>query len=371
MGDWIRIFIVILSIVVICEVVKRRKRKRFTKMTAKLPKNPNKSAQKQFVIVVNPSKKHADETEREILLYFESMKLSKPQVVHTSIESAGFNEAKEATLAGADVVLACGGDGTVRQVAAGIHAGMKCRRLNSNASDLAETELAVVPIGTGNLFARNLNLQLNDLSAVLNIAVFGYAYSVDLGFCRLDEHSKMHAFTVISGIGFDANLVQKTSAEAKKKVGYLAYFAAGGQKVLSKSIKVRARIKTPEKDFHVETKLRSLMVGNCGKIPGFQLIPDAKYDDGLLDVVAINTTAGIVGWLQVASDVFLQNFGIENKSRLKIGRIDFMEAQEVHLELVKPQIVQVDGDLVGKAKKVAFTTEKSAIKVRFLKTPTN
>jgi diacylglycerol kinase family enzyme len=337
-------------------------------MTAKLPEKPNRSAQKQFVVIINPSKKHADKIEREILIYFESMKLDRPRVMYTSVESAGFDEAKEAVLEGADVVLACGGDGTVRQVAAGILAGMKHQRKTDQEQELVEPELAVVPIGTGNLFARNLNLPLDDLSAALNIAVFGRSHNIDLGFCKLDDDLEEHAFTVISGVGFDANLVQGTNPEAKKKIGYLAYFMAGGKKMFSRSIKLRALIKTPKKKFQIETKLRSLMVGNCGKIPGFQLIPDAKYDDGLLDVVAINTTAGIVGWLQVATDVFLQNFGIGSKSRLKIGRIDFLAAEEVQLELAKPQIIQVDGDLIGKASKITFWIEKAAIKVRLLKT---
>jgi diacylglycerol kinase family enzyme len=212
-----------------------------------------------------------------------------------------------------------------------------------------------------------LNIPHDDLWAALNIAVFGRAHAIDLGFCRLDDQEKQHAFTVISGVGFDARMVQETNPEAKKKIGYLAYFAAGAKEIFAGTMKMRINIKTPRKSFSVETKLRSLMVGNCGKIIGVQLIPDAKYDDGLLDVVAINTTAGIMGWLQVATDVMLQNFGIANKTKLRIGRIEFITAREVQLELSKPQIIQVDGDLIGKAKKITYTCAKTAVRVRFIK----
>ena len=70
-------------------------------------------------------------------------------------------------------------------------------------------------------------------------------------------------------------------------------------------------------------RARSVLIGNCGKLPGgITLLPDAVIDDGVLDIAAIDTRAGIAGWAQLFGEVVLQGIGVRNEMPAKMGRIE-------------------------------------------------
>jgi diacylglycerol kinase (ATP) len=135
--------------------------------------------------------------------------------LETSVEDPGIGQAREAAAQGADVVLAAGGDGTVRAVAEGLR--------DTGAA------LALLPSGTGNLLARNLELTLNNLADSVRTAFTGKDRPVDLGIAELrreDGTVEEHAFLVMAGIGIDAKMVANSDEDLKKKVGWLAYIDA-------------------------------------------------------------------------------------------------------------------------------------------------
>lgn len=312
---------------------------------------------KSFVFIVNPSKPDAHQVVEEIKNYFSENKLTEPKIVMTEKTSPGGDQAYQAAIDGNNIVVACGGDGTVRQVACGI--------TRANNDFKKSCIMGIIPIGTGNIFARNLGLPLDGIRTSLRTVVYGKKVRVDLGWAsRSEDPDHIHAFTVIAGVGVDANMVKNSNDKVKNRVGPIAYFASGASAIFGKRVKAKITIFKGETASTYKVSLKSIMVGNCGEIPGFTLIPDAQYDDGLLDVVAIDTRAGIIGWSQLALEVFLQKFGVVVKGKHKIGRIEQISAQKVILEFDKKQTMHLDGDIVAETIGMTLWLDQSKLTVK-------
>lgn len=279
----------------------------------------------------------------------------------TDEHDAGVGATREALEAGASMVLASGGDGTVRAAAEALRG--------------SEVPMAIVPRGTGNLLARNLGMPLGDIDEAVRAAFFGDSRPIDLGvitITREDEGEDEHVFLVLAGMGLDARAITATSSKLKKKVGWLAYVDAG----------MRTMIKDSPLHIHYSTDgapVKSLtvftvMIGNCGLLPGgVLLIPDAKLDDGLLDVVALRPL-GPFSWLRIWHKLGFEN-GVLRKT--KTGRrvidlvndtrsVSYLRAKRYALSVSHPEPIQLDGDDFGLALAASGTVDPGALTVRVL-----
>ncbi|MGH3669481.1 MAG: diacylglycerol/lipid kinase family protein, partial [Pseudonocardiaceae bacterium] len=185
----------------------------------------------------------------------------------TTAEDPGGGQAKTALVAGAQVVLACGGDGTVRQVAH-VLAG-------------SGTPLGLLPSGTANLLARNLALARNSTTHAIRIALCGTNRAIDVGRVLIDD-AEDQAFLVMAGMGFDAAIMTGAVPKLKARWGALAYFVSGLRALRAPrapiTLALDGRSEPPR-------QVRTVVVGNCGRLlAGLVLLPAAKIDDGLLDV---------------------------------------------------------------------------------------
>jgi diacylglycerol kinase family enzyme len=217
-------------------------------------------------VVANPTKHDQPEKLRgAIRAAMSEHGWSEPLWLETTIEDPGEGQAREAVQAGVDLVLACGGDGTVTACAAGVAA--------------SGVPLAVLPAGTGNLLARNLGLPL-DLSDALAIALTGTDRKLDMGVAN-DQ-----PFIVMAGIGFDAKMLGGASAPLKKRLGWPAYVVSALRHLRDRPMRVRLRA-----DDGAPLRLRAsaVVIGNVGSLQGgLPLMPDAEPDDGVLDVVVLS-----------------------------------------------------------------------------------
>jgi diacylglycerol kinase family enzyme len=184
-----------------------------------------------------------------------------------------------AVAAGADLVVAAGGDGTVRAC----------------AEALAGTgiPLAIVPLGTANLVARALGVP-GQAGRALEVAFGGRDQPVDLG--RVAAADEGMVFAAMAGIGLDAAVVGAAWPWVKRRVGWVAYGMAAVP-----------RLGWPASDFTIQVdgaapvrrRARCVVVANAGLLPGgFTLLPAARLDDGLLDV-GILAPAGGWDWLRL------------------------------------------------------------------------
>lgn len=309
----------------------------------------------RIAFIANPTKSGIAEVREHAMRACAIRYLPQPMWLFTTIEDAGGEAAQSALDAGANVVVAIGGDGTVRAV----------------AGTLAGTgiPLGIIPVGTGNIFARNMDLPLGDIPALLRTALDGRNAPTDVGKVVLNRGPKGpdedHMFLVMAGVGFDAEMVAGADERLKRRVGWIAYFFAAikhlGSRRMSASVSVDG---SPE----VNGQMRTVLFANVGRLPGgLILAPDATADDGLLDAVTLDARAGIVGWTGLFGNVIAQGAGMRQPAVLKAygaSRIDHARGATMTVKLDHLYRVQADGENLGLARGITATVDAGTLIVR-------
>jgi diacylglycerol kinase family enzyme len=298
-------------------------------------------------VVYNPTKVELPELRDAVALAESEAGWAKSLWIETTPEDPGVGQARQAVSKGVDVVIAAGGDGTVRAVAEGLHD--------------SGIPLALLPAGTGNLLARNMDLTLSDIPDSVRTAFTGHDRRIDLGMIEVERPTgerETHAFVVMAGIGLDAKMAANTNEELKKKVGWLAYIDPIARAMRdNEQVRVRYRIDDlPERTMTVHT----VMVGNCGSLPGnVLLLPEAAIDDGVFDIVALRPN-GFFGWVQIWSKIFWEN-GVLRRSTIgrkvagltrEVRALRYIKAAKITARLARPEDFELDGDDFGDA--IAF-----------------
>lgn len=343
--------------------VRRRARPRVPagRSTAmRLPDEPRADAAHPLVAVIaNPVKPGVAALQRQVAEAAAARGWPEPLWLETTPQDPGIGQARRALAAGASLVIAAGGDGTARAVAEALtHTGVP---------------MGLLPQGTGNLFARNLDLPLGHPTAALSIALDGADRRVDVGRLHVDRWADDdtseapgapddHLFLVIGGVGLDAAMVADTDEQLKARLGWLAYFLAGARHLRGHRLRLRVQV---DDEAWAEARARSLLVGNVGRLPGgLTLLPEAQIDDGWLDLAAIDVRGGIAGWAQLLGEVMLQGIGVRDNSPVKIGRIDHVRARRARVQITGDDQVQVDGESLGRVRELSAWVDPAALVVR-------
>ena len=271
-------------------------------------------------VVINPSKfTDVDEVKAIVAAGAARAGWNEPLWFETSIEDSGAAAGREALEAGADLVCAMGGDGTVRAVA-GVLRG-------------TGVPYGLLPSGTGNLLARNLGLPLNSLDDAVEIALLGQERAIDVGTATFDDGEE-RTFVVMGGVGLDAQIMDNTDDELKKKVGWGAYVAAGAPALFKGGFEATLTI-----DGEAEEPTDCLMVLACN----------------CSSVVANIELA--TGWLGVAIDVATRN-------RNGLASLKQWPGREFEFELDQPVLAELDGDPVGETTRGRFGVDPGSLIVR-------
>ncbi len=311
----------------------------------------------QIAFVVNPTKTGADTLRDQAFRACAARGLPEPMWFETTLEDSGTGVTLTALAQGADVVVAAGGDGTVRGVAEAV--------VGRRAT------MGIIPLGTGNLFARNLDIPLNDPAAALRTALDGAEADSDVGWIDVRRahpgHGEdgEHIFLVIAGAGLDAEMVAGADDEMKRRLGWFAYFVAAAAHMRSKRMTATVTVDDREP---VHSQMRTVLMANVGKLPGgIQLVPDASAGDGVLDVATLDARGGIVGWTELFGTVVAQGAGVKDTSALRLlraSRIDHVKGKRVRIEMASPQKVQADGETLGRARTIIARVDHGALIVR-------
>lgn len=302
-------------------------------------------------VIWNPSKPGGDKLKDAVDEVFGGDALASPvQWWETSVDDPGRGMAEEAVKAGCDVVIAAGGDGTVRAVAEGL-AG-------------SGVALGIVPQGTGNLLARNLEVPLGDIGAALRRVRDGEQRTIDMGWVERDGEE--HAFVVMVGFGIDAQMLVETDEDLKNRAGWLAYVEAMGRALAG--TEMTDIVLTLDDDEPRGLRGHTMLIGNCGMLQGgIRLLPDALIDDGQLDMLLVSAD-GPLQWLDT-----VRSFIWENGIRRALGAVDqavstesttHVAAERITVSLSSPQTFEIDGEEVGEVSSFSVRVQPGALTVR-------
>ena len=265
--------------------------------------------------------------------------------------------AADAAKGGTKLIVACGGDGTISEVANGI--------LEANQ----ETELGVLPGGTGSDFRRTLRMPTNPAAAARALRD-GHTRVIDAArvtFVNDSGERETRFFVNVASFGMSTEVLSRTaSGESKKwipgfaprKLGSkLSYAAATLQTTLASSpIEVHVQL-----DEQTERRLRiaEFCVANARYYGGaMKIAPDAKLDDGFLDVVSIGDASSF----RILSNAPRLYFG----AHLRMDEVTHALAKQIVARpLKKEEIVrlELDGEVVGRLP-ATFQVMPLALRVR-------
>jgi YegS/Rv2252/BmrU family lipid kinase len=249
--------------------------------------------------------------------------------------------AVEAVGEGFETIIAAGGDGTINEVLNG---------LAEAPEGLTRSRLAVLPLGTVNVFARELRLP-RDFSSAWSVIQRGKELRIDLPWAEFLSGGApvRRYFAQLGGAGLDARAVELVSWRLKKKIGPLAYVAAG----------IRA-IAEPQAMIAVSDGAQTasgalVLIGN-GKLYGgdYGLFPKADMSDGVLDV-CVFPQANLGTLMRCGPELLFRN-------KVPDSQVKRMEARTVRLTSERRVPFELDGELAGELP-VTFSVDRSRLRV--------
>lgn len=242
-------------------------------------------------------------------------------------------QARQAVKDGAELIIVWGGDGMVQRC---IDALVGC-----------DVTIGVIPAGTANLLAKNLEIP-HDLSEALEIALAGQSRRLDVGVVN-GEH-----FTVMAGAGFDARMINGVDSAGKTRLGSLAYVRSGASALRAAAEQMHVVV---DGVTFFEGQASCVLVGNVPRATGGLLVfNDAVPDDGRLDVGVV-TAEGTVQWLRVLSRVALHR---ADGSPF----VETIQGRTIDVRFERPVVYEIDGGTRPPTDRLQFEIRAAAVTVR-------
>jgi diacylglycerol kinase (ATP) len=240
-------------------------------------------------------------------------------IAATTAAGDATKRAQQAAVDGYNAVIAAGGDGTVNEVMNGL--------IGTN------TALGTLPLGTVNIWAREMGLSMDLLKAAASLAQSELT-KIDVGMAG-DRY-----FLLMAGIGFDAAVTETVCAQSKKRLGAIAYIKQAIQ-VAWNFRGVRLKIKIDGK--RVRGRILMVVIGNSQLYGGvLKLTAHATVNDGLLDVCVIKGQGMLSAPRRLVS-IFARHYNRD-------PQVQYYQARQIEIRAQRGQVlpVQVDGDYLGK-----------------------
>ncbi len=242
---------------------------------------------------------------------------------------------------GFDMIVAAGGDGTLNEVLNGI---------GDEPDGFSRARLGVLPLGTVNVFAKELNLPLN-FPAAWQVIERGRETVIDLpeGEFAVNGQTQRRFFAQMAGAGWDARAVELVDLEHKKKIGALAYVVAGFKAL-------RGPLPQIVVTNGQETLAGELVLIGNGRFYGgrFNIFPEADLRDGLLEV-SVFPKANLAMLARYG-------FGLLANRPLEAAGVTRMRGDTLNLYSAASTPFHVEGENVGHLP-VTFTVRRQALRV--------
>lgn len=308
---------------------------------------------KRTAVIFNPEKI----SEQKLRKVFAKVTSQELLLFPTEGKSNGAKAATQALELGVERIIAAGGDGTLRHIV--------------QACAGKDVTIGILPIGTGNVLARNLKLPINNLESAAARAMSDLEHEIDLGVAEVvDRDGKAHTFffTGIAGVGMDAKVMAATDKKLKKRIGWIAYIEASVKSLPMKFEKFEVSIDGgPTRTL----KSYSLLIGNAGWLPGqISMMPDARLDDARLDMAAIGPRK-IWNWVDFLGRITWQNHVVRP---LALGRkwldatanvktLENFNGSVIEIHPKGPVLMQLDGDPMFKIVSAKFSVRHKGLRI--------
>ena len=249
--------------------------------------------------------------------------------------------AAEAVTDGFDLIVAAGGDGTVNEVLNGI----------GDAPDgFARARLGVLPLGTVNVFARELKIPLK-IESAWEVLQRGRETKIDLPRVEFFANGVLQKryFCQLAGAGLDARAIELVDWQHKKQVGKFAYVIAGLKALCKKKPQIAVAVNGQK----ISSEL--ILVGN-GKFYGgsFAILPQADLCDGRLDICVLPR----VNWMALLRSAP----GLLLRGKLPASVAQHLSAETFELTSESAAAFELDGEWVGKLP-VTFSIEREKLRM--------
>ncbi|HWK80742.1 MAG TPA: diacylglycerol kinase family protein [Thermomicrobiales bacterium] len=308
----------------------------------------------RVVAILNPIKAGYTEAKAHLIVECTEAGWPLPVFLDTTIEDPGRGQALAALERGADVIVAGGGDGTMREVAEVL--------VQHGGASPPPPPLGIVPLGTGNLLARNLGMTVSSMSGPIlrnvRTALFGMERRIDTIRITLDG-GEPHISLIFSGVGFDAATIGATRDDLKKRLGplgWLAYAEAGLRQLQHSRARTAVSLTFGDAE-PAAYDVVSVMLGNGSSIPaGIEFVPGALLDDGHLDVIVV-TPANLHEWMRVATKIVTRH-------KWDVSQLQYRRCQRVEIRATEPIPTELDGDPHGVATHIVAEILPASLTVR-------
>lgn len=305
----------------------------------------NQESTSATVVIFNPKSGSSDDDFKAAIEKALETRGVEYSILETTPEIGGDKLAQQAFDDGATHIFACGGDGTIMSVVNGLARAMQDN--HQTGEDETVPVLSIIPGGTANLLAAALDIP-HDVEEAVAIAVAGENKVLDLGRCGA------HFFALGVGLGLTERLVSQASTKQKEVLGKAAYAIAMLRELGAKPVTF-----TLIRDGKRSQRKRgvAIIVANAGEIGGkMKFAPDAKMDDGFLDVCILHRF-----YLRdVLRLVFNMLLGRVRDDRA----VSFYQAKRIEIRSNPPLDLQIDGEVVDMQTPLVCEIVPRGLKVR-------
>jgi YegS/Rv2252/BmrU family lipid kinase len=273
-----------------------------------------------IILISNPVAKKASERKIEAAYRLLKSRDYKVEIVSTKYKGHAEGLAIEAIKKSPSLIVAAGGDGTFNEVINGI-AG-------------SEIPMAILPIGTTNVLAKELDIPEN-VEGAIEIAVGRTPKKISLGKIMITHHSSLitRYFVLMAGVGFDGEAVFGINETIKKISGKGAYIYSG--------IKTLFRFNPDELILNIDGETfsgYSVIIGNASKYGGhFKVAPDARLTDPVLYTCLFKRKNPL--------NIVRYVFGVLTGSHINFKDVEYLKAKSI--EIIGNAHIQIDGDYFG------------------------
>ena len=281
-----------------------------------------------LVVVYNPTSGRSDALV-EVRKALEARGM-RARYVATSASDPGAGHARRAVEEGVSRVLVAGGDGTMRSCAEGL--------MGTGAS------MGLIPLGTGNVLARDLGIP-SDIGDAVEVALNGEIRPIDVGLANGE------AFVGISGLGLAARMIRDADSELKAAIGPGAYLTSALRHLWRAPFRVRLTLGSGER---IERRATLVLVATAGEAPGgVKPFPESRPGDGLLGALIVEAR-GLLDSMRALVAVLLGR---------RHELVERHAARSVVVETRRPKAYELNGEYRRETTRIEYSIRARALLV--------